>query len=86
MQERRHGYGDLADKIDRIDKFITGDPTANPPLKGINERVNALEDVEKMRIKNKDTAINMATGSIAIAVGSVVIWLATVIKEAFIKH
>jgi hypothetical protein len=77
---------DLIAKIDKIDKFISGDATSNPPIKGIHERVTHLEDLEQYRLATRQNVISMATGSIAIAIGGVIIWCFNILKAGLINH
>ena len=77
---------DLISKIDKIDRFISGDATANPPMRGIHDRVSHLEGLEKSRLKNRETVTQMACGSIAIAVGGALIWCFNILKAGFLGH
>lgn len=72
-------------QIDRIDKFITGDPMSSPPIKGCHDRLTKLEEEDQVRDKTKDTIIQTAVGSAAIAIGGALIWIAVAIKAAFMK-
>jgi hypothetical protein len=71
--------------IGKVSAMVFGDASANPPIIGFHERLNRLESVERDRIKTKDNVITMAVGSMTIAIGGAVIWIACVLREAFVK-
>lgn len=75
--------------LGKMSLFIFGDPTANPPIKGVSDRLEKLEEEKLLRVKarqeNIDWAKKTATGAITLAVGSAVIWVFKVISEAFVK-
>lgn len=77
---------ELITKIDKIDKFLMGDSTVYPPIKGIVDRIEKLELAESERIKTKDGMIKLAMSSLALAIGSAIFWVCNVLREAFIKH
>lgn len=64
---------------------IYGDPDANPPIKGYEARLQALEKIEDDREKTKERLLQMAVGSLTIAIGGAVIWIFIVLKTAFIS-
>ena len=47
---------------------------------------NDLEKIENNREKNKQTLIKTALGSVTIAIGAVVLWVFTILKDAFVGH
>lgn len=73
----------------KVSLAIFGDPMENPPIEGYHARLERLEnerkDEKKEKRDTKNNAINLAVGSAAIALGGAIIWVATVIKEAFMK-
>lgn len=75
--------------LGKLSLFVFGDVTANPPIKGMNDRLEKLEEEKLLRVKarqeNIDWAKKTATGAITLAVGSAVIWVFKVISEAFVK-
>lgn len=75
--------------LGKVSLAVFGDPTARPPIKGHQDRLEKLEKIEEDRIKeetkNKDNAVALAVGSAAIAIGGALIWVAVAIKEAFMK-
>jgi len=98
MQADRHNQLDLAKQkiaarladlertVARAFIKVYGDPDANPPVPSYEQRIKELEKLEKNREKNKDILIKTALGSVTIAVGAIVLWVFTVLRDAFIKH
>ena len=78
--------GDLERTVVRAFNKLYGDPEANPPVPSLEQRLNYLESLEKGREKNKEYLIKMALGSVTIAIGAIVLWIITVLKNAFIGH
>lgn len=61
-----------------------GDPTTDPPIRGINERVKYLEGIEAGRDKAKENMIKMAVGSFTMALGGFIIWVFLTLKDGFL--
>lgn len=78
--------GDLEKTVARAFTRVYGDPDANPPVPSYEERIKELEKEKNLRERNKDTLIKTALGSVTIAVGAIVLWVFTVLKDAFIGH
>ena len=76
---------ELSGKMDVVVKFIEGDPMASPPIKGLHDRLCALELEKIERDKGKDKLMDMATGTVAIAAGGIVLWIGSAIRTYFIK-
>lgn len=77
---------ELISKIDKIDKFLMGDQTVYPPVKGVIDRIEKLEEAENLRVKAKDGMVKLAMSSLALALGSAIFWVCNVLRDAFIKH
>lgn len=77
---------DLERTVGRALNKIYGDPDSNPPVMSLETRLKELEKIENSREKNKQTLIKTALGSVTIAVGAIVLWIFTVLRDAFIGH
>ena len=83
----------IAERLSELEKTVGrafnklyGDPQANPPIPSLEARLKELEIIESNRDKNRQTLIKTALGSVTIAVGAMVLWIFTVVKDAFIGH
>ena len=74
----------IKESNDRLYVKIYGDPEANPPIEGIEIRLKRIESLEAGREKNKQTLIQTSLGAVTIAVGAIVLWIITVLRNAFI--
>jgi len=90
IKEGERQRKEIQDTLRIITTKINGDYMIYPPVLGHDQRILNLEKIEEQRAtntkNNKETAVNMATGTITIAVGGAVIWIFNVLREAFIKH
>ena len=88
LEKQRIGarLADLEKTVARAFNKIYGDPEANPPVLSLDERLKQLEKIENNREENKKTLVKTALGSVTIAVGAIVLWIFTVLREAFISH
>lgn len=79
----------LVEVVWKMHTNIYGDPDANPPIKGFEERVKDLEDKEKIRTNADNTTRNsllkLAVGSLTMMVGSGLLWVFITLKAAFVK-
>ena len=64
---------------------IYGDPDASPPILGYDARLKKLEELENIRDKTKKELIKLAVGSVTIALGGAILWVAAAVKAAFIR-
>jgi hypothetical protein len=88
LEKQRIGerLGELEKTVARAFNKLYGDPDANPPVPSMDARIKQLESVEKAREETKKTLVNGIIGSATIALGAIVLWIITVIRDAFIKH
>lgn len=85
VEEGEKSRAELRVLVQKMHLKYYGDPDANPPVKGFDDRLCKLERVESERIKSKEYILKLTAGSLTVAIGGAVLWVCKAVQDAFLK-